>query len=174
VFRAVAASVVHQPEHTEDVLQEAFARLLRRNRTFKTKAEAFHYIRTTVLNTAIDCYRRLRRQRKVQVNEISEDIQPGDDSYNPFGLLIEEQESEGRNRLLREVNKALRELPAQDQDALAVFFDRRPNRTMKQACLDRGIAYSTLRGRMLRSIDRIRQHLRETGVEGFDSEEDES
>ncbi len=174
MFRAVAASVVHYPEHTDDVLQEAFARLLRRDRKFRTKAEAFHYIRITVLNTAIDCYRRLRRQRRVQTNEIAEDVLPDDESYSPLRLLMQKQETCAQDRLLTEVRKALNGLSAQDLDAISVFFDRGSSRTMKQACLERGVAYSTLRGRMLRSIDRIRQHLRTRGVEGFDSEDGES
>lgn len=174
VFRAVAASVVHLPEHTDDVLQEAFARLLRRNRSFRSRTEAFHYVRTTVLNTAIDFYRKLSRQRKVQKNEISEDVFPCDGSYDPLGILIREQEDGARSRLLNEVKRAVEDLPPQDLDAIAVFFDRKSAQTVKQACAERGLAYSTLRGRMLRGVDRIRQHLRKEGVVGFDAQENES
>ena len=63
IFRSLIRNILMDPSGVEDVLQEAFVKLLECNKHFSTQNEAYNYIRKVVLNTSIDHFRSLRRQK---------------------------------------------------------------------------------------------------------------
>lgn len=174
VFKAIVISVLRDPAGADDVLQEAFARVLSSNKEFHSQPEAYHYLRTAVLNTAIDVYRRVRRYRRRHSDKelIPSKIETGE--ADPLSLLIQAQELSEKTQLINEIQAALNYLSPQQQEAIQIFFASGQGTRLKDICRNKGVPYSTLRSRMLKGLDRIRTHLRENGVSGFDSKGNET
>jgi RNA polymerase sigma-70 factor, ECF subfamily len=171
ILKAMAVAVLRSPTQADDVLQEAFARVLKSGREFSCPQEAFKYLRTAVLNTAIDFYRRIRRQRDAAAVRALEAPLAYTSRYeDPLGILIREEETRQRDELIDEVRLALDRLPSQQREAIRIFFDPNRGSTIKDVCLESGVPYSTLRSRMLQGIDGIRAHLRARGLHGFKKE----
>lgn len=169
----MATAVLRSPVQVEDVLQEAFARVLKSGRDFSCPQEAFKYLRTAVLNTAIDFYRRIRRQREsaaAQAEEARFSYASGQHK-DPLGILILEEETRKRDQLLDEVRAAMNRLTPQQRQAIQIFFDSNRGSTIKDVCRESGVPYSTLRSRMLQGIDQIRAHLRARGLREFNEEQ---
>lgn len=154
----------------DDVLQEAFTRVLQSRKDFSDRQEAFHYLRKTVLTTTIDMYRRTRRQinRLSDCKGIAEIPAAADqEKPDPLALLLSREKAEERRLLVNEVRSALHSLPRSQQQAIELFFSRSRKRRIKDICRESGIPYSTLRSRVLRGVDKIRVRLQEQGVPGF-------
>lgn len=171
LFRSIARTILFHGANIDDVLQEAYARILQSKKRFTTEEEAYNYVRQVVRRTTIDQYRRLRRQHAylTLVGDFREYsatlVQEGEDA---LGQLIRKEEHRRQVELLREVREALRELAPEQREAILLIFGR--NRAMKEICREIGIPYSTLRSRMLSGIDRIRALLREKGIYQEESE----
>jgi RNA polymerase sigma factor (sigma-70 family) len=159
----------------DDVLQEAFARVLQSRKDFSDRREAFHYLRKTVLSTTIDLYRRSRRYS----SRIIDYRDPPEFSHHqlqkdpdPLGLLILREKDDERRLLVDQVRAALSQLPPSQRQAIELFFGRSKERKLKEICKEAGIPYSTLRSRVIRGVDQIRLRLKEDGVPGFSESEE--
>ena len=171
MFRAVASSILADKSLVDDALQEAFANLLRAEKTFASDVQAFHFVRRAVHNAAVDQFRRVtRRNRRFpsyddpRVRENSQAVDPD----NPLFLLEYEEETRLHGALLRELRAGLRHLTRDQREAIQLMFgpDGRP---IKKTCARLGVPYSTVRSRMLSGIDVLRRHLLDRGVlEGKD------
>jgi RNA polymerase sigma factor (sigma-70 family) len=154
----------------DDVLQEAFARVLQSRKDFSDRGEAFHYLRKTVLSTTIDLYRRSKRYNcRVVECQAPPEFSPYllQEEPDPLGLLILQEQAEEQRHLVSQVKAALATLPPSQQEAIELFFGRSKKKRLKEICIDSGIPYSTLRSRMMRGVDGIRLRLREEGMPGF-------
>ena len=163
-------AVLLDESSVDDVLQEAFARVLQSRKKFSDRREAFHYLRKTVLSTTIDLYRRsVRYSSRVVDRQVPPEFSPYllQEESDPLGLLILEEQAEEKRHLIGQVKAALETLPPSQQQAIELFFGRSRKKRLKEICSDSGIPYSTLRSRMMRGVDRIRLRLREEGVPGF-------
>lgn len=147
----------------DDVLQDTYTNLLRRQRTFKTDEEAFNYLRRSVINTSIDYYRSARR-RESRLTTLDSWRSDTEDSglSDPERYLIQKERDLHRQDLINEVQEALGKLTGEQRQAIDLIFRRSEEKTLKEVCKERGIPYSTLRSRMLAGVDRIRRHLRES------------
>lgn len=159
----------------DDVLQEAFARVLQSRKDFLDRQEAFHYLRKTVLSTTIDLYRRSRRYS----SKIIDCHDPPEFSHyslekdpDPLGLLILQEQDDKRRSLVNQVKTELGQLPPSQRQAIELFFGRSKEKKLKEICKEAGIPYSTLRSRMIRGVDQIRLRLKENGVPGFSESEE--
>jgi RNA polymerase sigma factor (sigma-70 family) len=169
-FRAMVRAVLLDQSIIDDVLQEAFTRVLQSRRKFSDRKEAFHYLRKTVLATTIDMYRRSRRQTSRitdcrSLTEFSADVVR--ENPDPLGLLLMQEQAEERRLIIDQVRSALESLPPVQKQAIELFFNRSRRSRLKDICKESGIPYSTLRSRVIRGVDRIRLRLREEGVPGF-------
>jgi DNA-directed RNA polymerase specialized sigma24 family protein len=63
IFRSLIRNILIDPSSVDDVLQEAFLKLLESKKHFSSPNEAYNYMPTVVLNTSIAHYRRLRRRQ---------------------------------------------------------------------------------------------------------------
>lgn len=167
-LRSLAQSVIRDPSRIDDILQEAYARTLKSGREFATPTDALRYLRTAVLTTAIDAYRRMRRHQKTFPKRIVEEP-PATGSLardDPLTLLLKQQAGGEWDQLVETVLSAVHRLPLPQKEAIEFFFG--PRRSgLKEVCRETGVPYSTLRSRMLKGIDQIRELLREQGVDGF-------
>lgn len=162
-------AVVSDPNSVEDVLQEAFLRVLKTRKRFANGQEAFNYLRRTVLNTSIDSYRRLKRQNSRFDTRNGERYTQGyaEIGTDPLSLLLTTEAAETHSHLIKEVEKALRSLQPKQREAVEAFFCRKSTLKLKEFCQEQDVPYSTLRSRMLQGIDQIRTYLQKRGVSGF-------
>ena len=164
ILRSIVLSILIDPSGTDDVLQEAYAKVLRSGKHFSTQDEAYNYIRKTVLHTCIDYYRSFKRRSALFVN--SRDPADLPDAYNqadPLARLMEKEKSEVHSTILEEVRKTMAELPAVQRKALEIAFNGH-HRKLRDVCREKGIPYSTVRSRVTAGIDRIRRQLKAKGV----------
>jgi len=174
-FRAMVRAVLLDQSSVDDVLQEAFARVLQSRKNFSDRREAFHYLRKTVLSTTIDLYRRSRRYNsRVTDCKTTPEFSPYSlhEEPDPLDLLILQEQAEEQGHLVSQVKAALATLPPHQQEAIELFFGRSRKKRLKEICRDSGIPYSTLRSRMMRGVDRIRRLLKEEGAVGFPEREE--
>jgi len=163
ILRSLIRSILIDPSSVDDVLQEAFVKLLKSKKHFSSPNEAYNYMRKVVLNTSIDHYRCLRRHQKAY------SLNPGNfaslcsDAPDPLNLLIEKEKSEVKNSILEEVHKTLGELSPEQREAIDIAFNRN-HRKIKDICTERGIPYSTVRSRVTAGIDHIRRQLTIKGI----------
>lgn len=163
LFRRIALSIVYDRSVVEDILQDTYTNLLRRQRTFRTKEETFNYLRRAVINTSID-YIRSARRRQSRLTPIENWIPAADCSRSPDpeqSLLRKEQDLQHRD-LIDEVQNALDKLTDEQRQAIDLIFRRSSEKPLKEICKEQGIPYSTLRSRMLAGVDRLRRHLQGT------------
>ena len=168
VFRAIAVSVVFDESAAEDVLQDALTKIVRSGKRFQTDGEAFNFIRRTVFNAAVDRYRMVKRHRRRfhLVETLDFETYPASgDTPDPLELLVREEEQGHRSTLMREVRLGLKKLSKEQRQAITLIFECHP-KSIKQACRDRGVPYSTVRSRMLTGIDKLRRMFREKGLMG--------
>lgn len=170
----MAAAVLPGSHHVDDVLQEAFARVLKSRREFGNRTDAYRYLRTSVMNTAIDFYRRLKRQHRVfTACDVQNVYLPCPGREDPLSRLIRAEETDARRALMAEVQAAVENLTPQQQEAIQAFFGKRRQTSLKDFCTENGVSYSTLRCRMLQGIDRIREQLQGRHIDGFSGTEEE-
>ena len=158
VLRSLVATVVVDASFVDDVLQESYTRLLRKERTRRSSSETYQLIRKVVWTTAVDFYRRRRRKK-----ETFHTICLFDGPPTPLTLLIQSDERELRILIREEIRRAIEELTPEQQEAIRCYYGPGA-RPIKDACLDMGLSYSTLRSRMLAGVKCIRRRLRRKGV----------
>ena len=175
LFRKIALSVIADESTVEDILQDTYTNLLRRQREFATKEEAFNYLRRAVINTSIDYFRSARR-RQSRLTALENWAHPALTSSwsDPERSLLEKEQELYRQDLISDVQKALGKLTREQRQAIDLIFGKREEKTLKEVCKERGIPYSTLRSRMLAGVDRIRRYLQESDSRAPLQEEAES
>jgi RNA polymerase sigma factor (sigma-70 family) len=171
-LKAMASAVLPTPQNVDDVLQEAFARVLKSKRRFDSYSDAYKYVHTSVLTTAIDAYRRLKRSHRFFPACDVRSAYPPSPHEDPLDLLLRAEEADHKSALMAEVHAAVRTLTPEQQQAIHAFFGNRRQASLKEYCMDTGVSYSTLRSRMLQGIDRIRERLHERNITGFDDGEE--
>ena len=166
-LRTVIRNIVPDPSTVDDLLQEAFLKALRTDRKFETPRDALSFLCRVAINTTIDHYRRNRRQQQFRTAEEQDCyLESGTESrpqQDPLHILLRQERHDFQEDMLREIGRAMKKLPKAQRDAVRLVFGKR-SRSLKEICSARGIAYSTVRSRMLRGIDAIREHLQKRGV----------
>jgi RNA polymerase sigma factor (sigma-70 family) len=164
ILRSIVLSILIDPSGTDDVLQEAYTKVLRSKKHFSTQEEAYNYIRKTVVHTCIDSYRSFKRRTALFVNSRDPDNLPHAYSLaDPLTQLMEKEQSEAQETILEEVREMMAELPPVQREALAFAFNGN-HQKLREVCREKGIPYSTVRSRVTAGIDRIRRRLKAKGV----------
>ena len=97
----IVRNVLIDPSQVEDILQEAFAKVILQNKLFSTEQESYNYIRRTVLNTMIDLVPRSKAT-----------LRPGAGSQaGPLVLLIHSKEKKLKALIISELRKNLKDFP---------------------------------------------------------------
>lgn len=164
LFRGLVRNLLIDFSLTDDVLQDAYARVLKSGKHFDNRPQAFQYLRRTVVNTTIDYYRQIRRRHRFEAEGClphGEFRAAGTDTADH--LLVREDRDQLEISVLNEVDKALETLPSHQREAIDLLFFPQ-EATLKELCASRGVPYSTMRSRMLAGVDRIRKHLKKKGL----------
>jgi len=164
ILRSIISNILIDPSGVDDVLQEAFRKLLQSKLHFSTQEETYSYIRKVVLNTGIDHYR-CHKRRNARFAKCADENLASSSPYvpNPLTLLMERERAEVQKSILEEVRKTLKELPPEQREAIDITFNRN-HQKIKDLCKEKGIPYSTVRSRMTAGIDRIRRRLKAKGI----------
>lgn len=160
-LRSIVSQVIVDDTLIDDVMQEAYLRMLRFGSPGCSSGEAYRFIRKVVWSTTVDYYRRRRRsERKRPVSCCYPPLAP---PPSPLAALMHKEESRLRRAVKSEIDDAIAELPPQMLEALDCYFGAAPRR-IQDACDALGLSYSTLRSRMLAALERIRRRLKKKGI----------
>jgi RNA polymerase sigma factor (sigma-70 family) len=158
VLRRIPKSILIDHSLIDDVLQDAFANILSSERKWESEAEAYNYVRRAVINMTISYYRRLRKDYQgLRAAEFTDR-----DIRTPLAAMLDREDERAQLLLMAEVRTLIDGLKPNQKEALDLIFDRQQR--VKEACLEAGIPYSTLRSRVVSAVDRIRRRLREKGL----------
>ncbi len=156
ILQGIVRTILLDHSVVDDVLQDAFTQVLSASPEFEDEQQAYNYARRTVINTAINHYRRCKRDLtlvhtlKEQQNEI--------DERTPLVMMMESEHEQVESAIMREMGPAMSRLSLDRREALDLVFKRREK--LKEICREKGIPYTTLRSRFLSAVDQIRKHLR--------------
>ena len=151
--------IVGNTVDAEDVLQEAVQRVLARNRRLSTEDEVRMYLGRAIANRAIELYhcRRRERRRNLPLEDCPATAVPDQGAQRDLEDLECRAE---RERLLDLIGEGLAHLPAKQYEALRLTLFERPHTSIRDAGLERGIPYSTLRHRSVQGIRRLQKFVR--------------
>jgi RNA polymerase sigma-70 factor (ECF subfamily) len=160
ILQAIVKTILLDQSVVEDVLQDAFMQVAAAAPELEDEQEAYNYARRAVINTAINHYRRSRRNLALvrALKEQQDDL----DTRTPLVMMMESEQEEKVSAVMRELAPALNRLSPDRREALELVFDRREK--LKEICRETGIPYTTLRSRVLSAVDQIRKHLRVRGL----------
>lgn len=134
-------------------MQDAYLRLLRRNRKFTSEREGYNYLKRSVVNIAIDFYRTQSRYR-ARIRSVP-NLQEKKDGCSQGALMkmIREEEEEYKSRVLERLRVGVNALPPKQRETVEEIFFRSPNQTLREISERLDVPYSTLRSRLGRALD---------------------
>lgn len=137
----------------EDVVQDAFLALHRRQRSLTDPAAALGYLRTSVVNGSRSALRRRRtvRTHGRRLHPVPEDVSPAD-----LGVL--------RAAAQDEVLRAVRALPPRQREVLVLRYWSELSERQIAATL--GISEGTVKSAASRGLDRLERLLTDTDHRG--------
>ena len=164
ILRSLVRNILVDPSLSDDVLQDAFTCVIakRCDSDFKDEHHAYSYMRRVVVNTAINYYRRRRREKVDLKDEVLQNPSGRSENLTPLTLLIREEQEDLQASLMREVQTTVEELSPEQKEAITLVFGR--NQKLKQVCKEAGIPYTTLRSRVHAAVGEIRKRLQVKGV----------
>ncbi|MBI4482639.1 MAG: sigma-70 family RNA polymerase sigma factor [Acidobacteria bacterium] len=158
----IARSIVRNPADAEDVVQEAYRRLLSSAATFSDETAALRYFKRIVINTAINYYNSFHRER--ERSEGWEAAQGRAAGKTPYDQYEEEERSRRQELLCREALAALHSLPATQRRAIQEMLLQDEPRTLTEVSRAQGLSVSTLRSQLMSGVKKIRKKLRKKGL----------
>lgn len=170
LFRSIVFAITNKSEDIDDILQETYRRILNSPTDLNDPEEAFYYLKKCIRNTAIDWNRRYFRRHltvKEQVSDYDRLEELRTTGETPLSRLLEKEGKNADASFVEEVFLAVEELPMKHREAVKSFFSIGGAPSPKQFSAENRIPYSTLRSRMVRGIDLIRDILAEKNVHGF-------
>lgn len=154
VAYGLALRIVRDPALAEDAVQEAFLTLWRTAGSFRPdRAKPSTWILTLVHRRAVDVVRREERRRAAPLETTEEPTERG------IGA-DEEIERSDRRRL---VQKALRQLPADQREALELAYYG--GLTQSELAERLSVPLGTIKSRMFTGLRRLRDLLAEAGLD---------
>lgn len=151
--------VLGNPDDAEDVLHEAVQRVLMRNLQFQSANDVRKYLGRAISNIANEayCWKKRERQRRVPLHE--NDF-PAPDHTDPHVRLERRESYEQSERILKLLDEGLARLPEKQCEAVQITLLEPGAVSIREAGVERGIPYSTLRHRSMQGIRRLRKYVK--------------
>jgi RNA polymerase sigma factor (sigma-70 family) len=151
--------LVRNRADAEDVIQDSVQRVLAAERNLDSEDQLRMYLTRVIGNTAIDLLhaRSRERRRRVPLQETMCLTGPGED---PHGFAEQKENAARYAGTMQLVREGLSRLPLKQYEALLLtLLDPCPT-SLRMACAENGIPYSTLRHRTIQGIRRLRRYVR--------------
>ena len=151
--------VLGNHDDAEDVIHDAVQRVLTRNIPFQSSEDVRKYLGRAISNIANEAYdwKKRERQRRVSLHENS---LAAADHADPHDHLERRESSEENERILGLLKEGLARLPEKQYEAVQITLLEPGALSIREAGIERGIPYSTLRHRSLQGIRRLRRYVR--------------
>ena len=148
----VAYVITGSAADAEDAAQEGMFKAYRALHTFRTGAEPRPWLLRIVANVARNKARSAGRRLHMQLR-LTQDFRPGDAAPSPEAALLAAEE---QSRLLAAVNKL------GDDDRLVITSRYLLQLSGEETAAALGIPEGTVKSRLSRALDRLRQRVEET------------
>ena len=142
----------------QDVLQEAVCRVLVAKRSFSSENDVRMYLSRAISNRAIELYHSRRRERLRQI-PLEEHLIARDDAVDPEQYMVQSEKATERLRAASFLQEGLARLPLKQYEAIRMTLLASGCASMREAGVESGIPYSTLRHRSIQGIRRLRRHI---------------
>ncbi len=156
ILQGIVKTILLDHSAVDDVLQDAFTQVMTAGPEFEDEQQAYNYARRAVINTAINHYRRVKRNLAL-IHALKQD-QHEVDERTPLVMMMEGERGQIESAVMRELGPALSRLTPDRRRAVELVFNR--TEKLQDVCREEDIAYTTLRSRVLSAVDQIRKHLR--------------
>ena len=157
-WRRIIASMLRNEHDAEDVIQEAVRRMLARDLSFLSEDQVRLYLSRSISNTALELYNSRKRERMKRNPAVDyvhiPTLLPG-----PHECMEERERSAQKDRLLSMLQNALNQIPHKQREALRLTIMEPHGLSIRDAGMNHGIPYSTLRHRSNQGIRSLRRRL---------------
>jgi RNA polymerase sigma-70 factor, ECF subfamily len=156
------AAVLKNDADAEDVVHNAVRRVLVRDMPFSSEEQVRMYLGRAIGNAAFERYKGMKRERLRQM-AMDEQVLMSAESTNPHDSMEEAERCIERERLLGLVRQGLEHLPSKQYEALRLTILESRGSSIRDAGMNNGIPYSTLRHRSKQGLRSLRRYLQSGG-----------
>ena len=153
------AAILKNDAEAEDVVHDAVRRVLVRDKPFRSEEQVRMYLGRTIGNVAFERYKSMKRERFRQIPVDEQVLMPAN-GISPYDALEQTERSAERERMLLLVSKRLERLPSKQYEALRLTILESSGSSIRDAGMNNGIPYSTLRHRSKQGLSSLRRYLR--------------
>jgi RNA polymerase sigma-70 factor (ECF subfamily) len=152
------AAILKNDADAEDVVHDAVRRVLVRDKTFSSEEQVRMYLGRTIGNVAYERYKGMKRERCRQM-PVEEQLLLPAESSSPYDCMEQAERSAERERMLLLVRQGLENLPSKQYEALRLTILESRGSSIRDAGMNNGIPYSTLRHRSKQGLRSLRRFL---------------
>lgn len=152
------ASFLNSPGDADDVLQEAVWRVLARRRSFSSEDQLRMYLARAISNKAIEFYH-LRKKERIRRRPLDAGACADPVRGNPEDALERIEQDRRRERARCLLRAGLSRLPPKQYEALCLTYLSPEDSSIREAGVNRGIPYSTLRHRSIQGLRQLRSYV---------------
>jgi RNA polymerase sigma factor (sigma-70 family) len=156
------AGILKNEADAEDVVHDAVRRVLLRDKAFSSEEQVRMYLGRTIGNVAFERYKGMKRERRRQM-PVEEHLLLPAESSSPYDRLERAEAAAERERMLRLVRQGLELLPSKQYEALRLTILDSRGSSIRDAGMNHGIPYSTLRHRSRQGLRSLRRFLQSGG-----------
>ncbi|HTY62748.1 MAG TPA: RNA polymerase sigma factor [Acidobacteriota bacterium] len=167
------AAVLKNEADAEDVVHDAVRRVLVRGKALSSEAQVRMYLQRAIWNVAFERYKGMKRERRRQV-PVDEQLLMQADGVSPYDSMEQAERSAERERMLRLMHRGLEHLPSKQFEALRLTILESASSSIRDAGMNNGIPYSTLRHRSKQGLRSLRRFLLSRGKTGSRRQETEN
>jgi RNA polymerase sigma-70 factor, ECF subfamily len=152
------AAILKNDADAEDVVHDAVRRVLARDKPFSSEEQVRMYLGRAIGNVAFERYKGMKRERLKQTSVDEQVLMPADGN-SPYDSLEQAERSAEKDRMLMRVREALGRLPLKQYEALRLTILESSGSSIRDAGMNSGIPYSTLRHRSKQGLRSLRRYL---------------
>jgi RNA polymerase sigma-70 factor, ECF subfamily len=153
------AAILKNDADAEDVVHDAVRRVLIRNKPFSSEEQVRMYLGRAIGNVALERYKSMKRERRRQI-PVEEQVLTPAENHSPYDCLEQAERSDEQERMLRLMRQGLEVLPSKQHEALRLTILESRGSSIRDAGMNNGIPYSTLRHRSKQGLRSLRRFLR--------------
>ena len=156
------AAILKNDADAEDVVQDAVRRVLVRDKPFSSEEQVRMYLGRAIGNAALERYKGIKRERLRQM-PVDEQVLMSAESTSPYDCMEQAERWTERERQLGLVRQGLKHLPSKQYEALRLTILESRGSSIRDAGMNNGIPYSTLRHRSKQGLRSLRRYLQSGG-----------